>query len=78
MVFAKFKEVANTGDFELHLPLGTNVGKAITEICLKYPSLNLEDANFLIAVNYDYADYDKVLKDGDEIALIPPVSGGGA
>ena len=52
------------------------MNEAIDKICLKYPSLNLKKSKFLVAVNYDYADHTEILQEGDEIALIPPVSGG--
>ena len=76
MVFAKFKEIVNTGNFELVLSTGADVNEAIDKICLKYPSLNLKKLKFLVAVNYNYASYTEILQEGDEIALFPPVSGG--
>ncbi len=39
-------------------------------------ALGEEPAGLLYAVNRDYADHDRALEDGDEVALIPPVSGG--
>ena len=50
MPFAKFKEIANVGNFDLDLPAGADVNEAIDKICLQYPSLNLEEAKFLISV----------------------------
>jgi molybdopterin synthase catalytic subunit len=43
-----------------------------------WPALGLGDepAGLLYAVNREYADRDRQLRDGDEVALIPPVSGG--
>ena len=43
-----------------------------------WPALDLgeEPAGLLYAVNKEYADRDQPLVDGDEVALIPPVSGG--
>ena len=76
MVFAKFKEIVNAGNFELDLSMGADVNEAIDKICLKYPSLNLKKSKFLVAVNYDYADHSEILQEGDVIALFTPVSGG--
>ncbi|MGC8698246.1 MAG: molybdopterin converting factor subunit 1 [Halothiobacillus sp.] len=33
-------------------------------------------ANLLAAVNHDYVDFDHPLRDGDEVAFFPPVTGG--
>ena len=41
----------------------------------KYPSLNKVDG-FMIAVNEEYAEESMAISDRDEIAIIPPVSGG--
>jgi molybdopterin synthase catalytic subunit len=43
-----------------------------------WPALGLgeEPAGLLYAVNKEYADRSRLLEDGDEVALIPPVSGG--
>ncbi|MGR9088405.1 MAG: MoaD/ThiS family protein [Gammaproteobacteria bacterium] len=37
---------------------------------------NVLPANVLVAINMDYADWDSVVSDGDEIAFFPPVTGG--
>jgi molybdopterin synthase sulfur carrier subunit len=41
----------------------------------KYPKMN-HLSYFKVAINQDFADDDQLLKEGDEVALIPPVSGG--
>lgn len=41
----------------------------------KYPKMS-QLSYFKVAVNQDFADDDQLLKEGDEVALIPPVSGG--
>jgi molybdopterin synthase sulfur carrier subunit len=54
---------------------GETVGHLRAELIRQYPQL-LGLKSLYIAVNRDYADETKVLDTSDEIALIPPVSGG--
>ena len=54
---------------------GDTVGALRTALNEKFPQL-LDLRSLLIAVNNDYADEDVLLNTADEIALIPPVSGG--
>ena len=54
---------------------GTTVGELRQELGERFPEL-MDLRSLFIAVNNDYADDDRVLMPTDEIALIPPVSGG--
>jgi len=42
----------------------------------RYPQISQDLDNIMVAVNEEYVDTDHILKDGDTVALIPPVSGG--
>ena len=53
----------------------SNVGDLITTLKKKYPEFD-RLKSLLIAVNDEYATDDVSIKEGDEIVLIPPVSGG--
>lgn len=66
-----------TGQSAVSVPFGegTRVGELLDQLYLKYPSLT-GIRSLLIAVNGEYAEPDQVLGSKDEIALIPPVSGG--
>jgi MoaE-MoaD fusion protein len=70
-LFAGLREQAGAGTRELDLPDGARARDA-------WPPLGLGDepAGLLYAVNKRYAAPDDALADGDEVALIPPVSGG--
>ena len=70
-LFAGLRERAGTGSRTLQLPDGAMVSDV-------WPALELgtEPAGLLYAVNKEYAAQDAPLADGDEVALIPPVSGG--
>jgi molybdopterin synthase catalytic subunit len=70
-LFAGLRERAGTGTRELELPDGACAGDAWREL-----ELGDEPSGLLYAVNKRYADRDEALADGDEVALIPPVSGG--
>jgi molybdopterin synthase catalytic subunit len=70
-LFAALRERAGGGERELELGKGATLGDV-------WPRLDLgpEPDGLLYAVNREYADRDRPLGDGDEVALIPPVSGG--
>ena len=70
-LFAALRERAGTGSRELDLPEGAAV-EAV------WPALELgeEPDGLLYAVNRAYAERARALADGDEVAVIPPVSGG--
>src|SRR5207247_280239 len=76
-LFASYREAAGRGHFDLELPAGATVRDAIARILKAHP-LIAEGRQVVIARNRDYFGVDEPLADGDELALIPPVSGGDA
>jgi len=70
-LFAGLRERAGAPEVALELPDGALVSDALTEM---YELIG--DVPVVMAVNRDYADRDEPLRAGDELALIPPVSGG--
>jgi MoaE-MoaD fusion protein len=72
-LFAMLRERAGAREVTLSLPDGARVSDALAELGSIAEGLPL-----VMAVNREYADEDKVLDAGDELALIPPVSGGEA
>jgi molybdopterin synthase catalytic subunit len=70
-LFAALRERAGTGQRALELPDG-----ATAETAWRLLELGPEPDGLLYAVNREYADRDRALVDGDELAFIPPVSGG--
>ena len=72
-LFAMLRERAGTPELTLELPDGARVGDALAELHDLADGLPL-----VMAVNREYADEERVLDPGDELALIPPVSGGEA
>jgi len=73
-LFAILRERAGTRELTLELPEGARVADALERLRdISPPNLPL-----VMAVNREYAPEDQVLDAGDELALIPPVSGGSA
>jgi molybdopterin synthase catalytic subunit/molybdopterin converting factor small subunit len=70
-LFAGLRERAGTGEREIELPEGAKIDAVWAAL-----ELGAEPAGLLYAVNKKYADRDRRLAEGDEVALIPPVSGG--
>ncbi len=75
-LFAMQRETAGTKELRLEVPLGATVDDAWNAVVNVVPALAPGRASLRFAVNGDYADADWPLADGDEVACIPPVSGG--
>lgn len=73
-LFASYREAAGTRSFEAPLRAGATVATLAELVAARVPGLLT--APGLIAVNHAYVQPDHVLRDGDEVAFIPPVSGG--
>ena len=70
-LFAGLRERAGADELELELPEGALVGDALERM-----RALTEGVPVVMAVNREYADPESPLHGGDEVALIPPVSGG--
>jgi molybdopterin converting factor subunit 1 len=70
-LFAGLRERAGARELELELPEGAVVGDALERM-----RALTDGVPVVIAVNHEYADAGAPLHAGDEVALIPPVSGG--
>jgi MoaE-MoaD fusion protein len=75
-LFAMQREAAGTRELSLAVPSPATIDDAWTAAVARVPSLAAGRASLRFAVNGAYADPGTSLADGDEIACIPPVSGG--
>jgi molybdopterin synthase catalytic subunit len=76
-LFAGLRERAGAGTLALRLGDGATVADAIAELRSGVLAGLPENAPFVAAVAREYVDRDHPLREGDELALVPPVSGGG-
>lgn len=75
-LFAMQREIAGTRHVDLALADGASVEDAWAALVMRYPGLAPGRAAVRFARNGAYTGADTVLEDGDEVAMIPPVSGG--
>jgi len=75
LTFAAAREIVGAGSFKMELAPGATVSDLRAKILVAYPAFR-ELSDFAIARNEAYALADEVLAEGDEIVIIPPVSGG--
>ena len=75
-LFALYRERAGQKSLELELPNSATVADLTDAVRQRFPQLAPPDVDIVVAVNTDYADPDTELLPGDDVCLIPPVSGG--
>ncbi|MFM7140499.1 MAG: molybdopterin converting factor subunit 1 [Alphaproteobacteria bacterium] len=75
LFFASLRERLGCPEVVRTLDPGATAGDLVDRLREEFPDLS-GAGRFAIAVNSDYSDAGTLLADGDEVALIPPVSGG--
>jgi molybdopterin converting factor subunit 1 len=75
-LFARLRELAGTGELRQELPSAASTKTAWDALVASHPALAGYERGTSCAVNEEYARWTTTLKDGDEIAFLPPVSGG--
>ncbi|HLZ72547.1 MAG TPA: MoaD/ThiS family protein [Dehalococcoidia bacterium] len=75
-LFAALAEGAGVRSFPLDVPPGARAAAVRSALQARYPQMQALCERSVFAVNAEYAAADRLLYDGDEVALIPPVSGG--
>ncbi len=75
MAFGITKDIVGKTLINFELPDGSSVKELKEKLTIDYPKMKAL-TSLLIAVNEEYGDETHILSERDEIALIPPVSGG--
>lgn len=75
-LFARLRDLAGAGDLTREVAAPATVRSVWTALVADYPALAPYAASMSCAVNADYARLDAPVRDGDEVAFLPPVSGG--
>ena len=75
-LFARLREIADSGELRLELNDGATVKDAWHALASRHAEVAPYTSSISCAVNADYARMNARLNDGDEVAFLPPVSGG--
>ena len=74
-LFASVREAVGSNSVTLDLPEGATVSTLTAEMLARYPQVRvLTEAR--VSVNFEYVAGDHPIREGDDLAVIPPVSGG--
>jgi molybdopterin converting factor subunit 1 len=74
--FAAFHDLTGRRELSLELREGLTVAELYHDLRARFPRLADYSGSLLYSVNAEYVAADHALHDGDEVAFIPPVSGG--
>jgi molybdopterin synthase sulfur carrier subunit len=75
-LFAAFGEAFGVSELTLELPPDTPVSQVLESSIAQYPQLEQWRERTRFGLNMEFVSADTILQDGDEVVLIPPVSGG--
>ena len=75
-LFARLRELAGFELESVEVPPESTVADVYEAVRRSHPDFQVEQESVRAALNQEFADWDEVVSDGDEVAFIPPVSGG--
>jgi molybdopterin converting factor subunit 1 len=75
-LFARLRDIAGAADLTREIPFGATAGDLWRSLVAEFPEMARYDSSISTAVNADYARMTTALSDNDDVAFLPPVSGG--
>jgi molybdopterin converting factor subunit 1 len=75
-LFARLRDIAGSGELTREAAAGATVADVWRGLVAEFPDMARYDSSISSAVNADYAKMAAPLSEGDEVAFLPPVSGG--
>lgn len=75
-LFARLRDLAGSGELTREVPAGATVGAIWAGLVSDCPELAPYERSISCAVNADYSRFTAAVSEGDEVAFLPPVSGG--
>ncbi|PYR30483.1 MAG: molybdopterin converting factor subunit 1 [Acidobacteria bacterium] len=75
-LFARLRDIAGAAELAREVAPGSTIGTIWQQLARDFPELARYERSISSALNADYARMDRAVSDGDEVAFLPPVSGG--
>ena len=75
-LFARLRDIAGSGELTREAPAGATSARCGSRWSPDYPELSPYEKSISCAVNADYSRFSAAVAEGDEVAFLPPVSGG--
>ena len=75
-LFARLRDLAGSGELVREIPGPATVHTVWQSLVEEMPGLSDYERTMSVAVNADYSKMSAVVQEGDEVAFLPPVSGG--
>ena len=75
-LFARLVDITGKAELDRTIGPGSTIGTVWRELVAEFPALADYEKSISTAVNADYARMNQAVKEGDEVAFLPPVSGG--
>jgi len=75
-LFARLRDIAGAAELSRDVVAGATIGDVWQQLAGEFPELARYERSISTALNADYARMDSRVGDGDEVAFLPPVSGG--
>ncbi|MGH7448283.1 MAG: MoaD/ThiS family protein [Longimicrobiales bacterium] len=76
LLFALYRDLTGVGELDIDVQDGSSAGAAVAALRERGARFTRLPERPVVAVNREYAQLDVQLRDGDELALLPPVAGG--
>jgi molybdopterin converting factor subunit 1 len=75
-LFARLRDLAGSGELVREVPAPATVQSVWSTLVGEMPTLREYERTMSVAVNADYSKMSASVREGDEVAFLPPVSGG--